>query len=84
MKTFPKINPTQTSAWQQLSVHHQVMKTTKMKDLFASNPERFDQFSIRIPNFLFDYSKNIITTKTLDLLFQLAEECTLKAAIEEA
>ncbi len=54
----------------------------KMKDLFISNPKRFQQFSIRTPDLLFDYSKNIIASKTLDLLFQLVEECNLKTAIE--
>ena len=31
---------------------------------------------------LFDYSKNIITEKTIGLLLQLAEECKLKTAVE--
>ena len=31
-----------------------------MKDLFAADPTRFDQYSISTPDLLFDYSKNII------------------------
>jgi glucose-6-phosphate isomerase len=37
--------------------------------------------NIQYDDILFDYSKNIITGKTLELLLQLAEECKLKDAI---
>lgn len=53
-----------------------------MKELFASDPQRFKDFSLKFEDVLVDYSKNIITKDTLKLLFQLADECGLKAAIE--
>ena len=53
-----------------------------MKNLFESNPKRFENYSLHGNEFLFDYSKNIITDKTLELLFQLANECQLTQAIE--
>ena len=40
------------------------------------------KFSIRFNDILFDYSKNIINNKTVQLLLQLAEECKVKEAIE--
>ena len=46
------------------------------------DPERFNKLNTRLDDILFDYSKNIITDKTLDLLLQLADECKLKEAIE--
>ncbi len=52
-----------------------------MKELFARDPERFHKFSLTTQNILFDYSKNIITAKTLQLLLQLAADCDLKEAI---
>jgi glucose-6-phosphate isomerase len=80
---FPSINPSQTTAWHALRTHfEQEMRLMHMKRLFEEDPERFGRFSINMGDLLFDYSKNIITTETLNLLFQLAKECHLKEAID--
>jgi len=79
---FPSINPTQTSAWKKLTEHAASMKSTHMKTLFAQDPNRFSIFSQTEGDLLFDYSKNIITKETLNLLFDLARECKLGEAIE--
>lgn len=77
-----RINPSSTQAWFVLKKHYEEeMNRKQMKELFASNPKRFEQYSISNPHLLFDYSKNIVTEKTFQLLFQLAEECGLKNAI---
>ncbi|MDR3713677.1 MAG: glucose-6-phosphate isomerase [Puia sp.] len=79
---FPKTNPTQTAAWQKLKAHYtEEMKETKMKDLFKADPDRFSKLSLRFDDILFDYSKNIITGKTLGLLLELAKEAGVKEAI---
>jgi glucose-6-phosphate isomerase len=79
---FPSVNPTGTNAWQQLQQHyHADMKQARIKDLFASDASRFNKYSEKLGDILFDYSKNIITDKTLGLLQQLAAECQLPAAI---
>jgi len=75
------INPTQTSAWKQLREHFNETQNQQLKDLFEKDPERASKFSIAWEDFYLDYSKNRITTKTRELLLQLAEECDLKAAI---
>ena len=77
-----KINPTTTKAWKELEVHFSQMKNVHMKDLFRDNPGRFSDFSLCLKNIVFDYSKNIITDKTKQLLLQLADECGVKDAIE--
>lgn len=77
-----KINPTTTQAWFLLKKHHEEeMNRKKMKALFAADENRFSKFSIQFNDILFDYSKNIITDKTLQLLLQLADDCKLKDAI---
>lgn len=79
---FPKINPTQTAAWNQLQQHAADMKKTHLRSLFKDEPNRFENKSLQHGDLLFDYSKNIITDKTLELLLQLARETGLKEAIE--
>ena len=78
---LPKINPSQTAAWQKIQDHFEKMNQTSMKDLFASDSERASKFHIQWNDFLVDYSKNIVNQETLDLLLQLANEVQLKQAI---
>ncbi|MBS4066150.1 MAG: glucose-6-phosphate isomerase [Chitinophagaceae bacterium] len=78
---LPAINPTTTQAWQQLSTHALHMKQVQMKDLFASDPNRFAKFNASIQDIVFDYSKNVITEETIQLLIKLATECGIKEAI---
>ncbi len=63
---------TQLNEWKKLAEHAKAMKQVHMRDLFASDPERFNQNSIRIGDMLVDYSKNIITEETKQMLFELA------------
>jgi glucose-6-phosphate isomerase len=79
---LPSINPTTTAAWKALEEHFVEMKSSHMKDLFAADAERFNQFSLCAEDIVFDYSKNIITENTVNLLVQLANECGLESAIK--
>ena len=53
-----------------------------MRTLFAEDPERFERFSIRLDDLLFDYSKHRITADTVALLVALAREAGLAERIE--
>jgi glucose-6-phosphate isomerase len=66
-----------------LDTHFQNVKATSMRDLFARDSERFKKFSTEFQGILFDYSKNIITSETLSLLVELANEAGLPKAIDE-
>ncbi len=79
---LPKIDPTETKAWIALEEHHEEMSQQSIADMFADDPDRFSNFSIRWNDFLFDYSKNYIDKQTLKLLTELAKSCQLKEAIE--
>ncbi len=77
------INPTQTKAWKALEAHFAANKDRQLSELFAADPARFDKFStIYKDNILVDYSKNLITDETLDLLIDLAHEVDLRSAID--
>lgn len=80
---LPKINPTTTEAWVKLQKHFDSLQSENMNDWFAKDTDRAQKFQIHWEDFLVDYSKNRITSKTIDLLTQLAEETGLKEAIEE-
>jgi len=49
-----------------------------MRDLFATDTQRFDKFSLSYGDILLDYSKNRITDQTLALLLQLARDCEVE------
>lgn len=79
---FPKIDPATTAAWKKLTMHHRALKKTTLQNLFEKDKARFHQFSLQTKDILVDFSKNNITTETLDLLVALAKECQLDKAIE--
>ena len=79
---FPKINPTTTPAWQSLQTHYEEMRNVHMKDLFREDANRFKKYSLCASDILFDYSKNIINDKTIELLLQLTQDCKLKDGID--
>jgi glucose-6-phosphate isomerase len=78
---LPKVNPASTRAWKELQEHSAQMKPVHLRDLFANDKERFKKYSLCMDELVFDYSKNIVTDKTIQLLLQLAGECKLKDAI---
>jgi glucose-6-phosphate isomerase len=75
------VDPSQTDSWRKLSAHYEAMRTMRIKDLFAQDPERFQKFSLRLDDLLVDYSKNLITSETRELLLKLADEVDLADAI---
>ncbi|MEZ0539036.1 glucose-6-phosphate isomerase [Fibrella arboris] len=68
-------------AYTQLKAHFDATESTHLRDLFAENPDRFNQFSLRFEDMLVDFSKNRVTTETMDLLRKLAEQAGLRDAI---
>jgi glucose-6-phosphate isomerase len=78
---LPKVKPTTTKAWKLLQEHYSEMKTVQLRELFNNNTNRFEKFSLRFDDIRFDYSKNIISEKTIQLLLQLAKECKVEEAI---
>lgn len=69
-------------AWQALLRHQQQIAGIHMRELFAADPQRFQRFSIRWQDILFDFSKNRITATTMALLTDLANQANLSQAIE--
>jgi glucose-6-phosphate isomerase len=49
-----------------------------MRELFRSDPQRFEKFSIQWGDFLLDYSKNRVTGETMDILLALARHADVE------
>jgi glucose-6-phosphate isomerase len=62
----------QTEEWMALEKHWAEVKPLQMRDLFQQSPERAEQMSIRQCGIMLDYSKNRITSKSMNLLLDLA------------
>lgn len=73
---------TELPAWKELEKHYQEVKKLHLRDLFARDPQRFQRFSLRLGDIVFDYSKNRITETTISLLMDLARQAGLAAKIE--
>ncbi len=73
---------TLSAAWRALQEHHKKMTAVHMRDLFAADPARFQKFSLRFDDILFDYSKNRITEETMVHLLALAEQAGLAEQIQ--
>jgi glucose-6-phosphate isomerase len=65
--------------WQKLCLHQQSIATTHMRDLFAGDANRFNKYSLKFTDILFDFSKHRINDETLPLLMQLAREANIES-----
>ncbi len=77
-----RINPKNTDAWKALEDHYHEMVDIEMKALFEAEADRFERYSTMFGNLLLDYSKNIISDETMELLRNLAEDTSLDKGIE--
>ncbi len=69
-------------AWKRLERHAKKMKKIKMRDLFAEDNDRAAKFGLQLESLLFDFSKNIISEKTILYLLKLAQDRQVSEKIE--
>src|SRR5437773_93505 len=74
--------PNKTSAWTALQSHYKTVSKLHLRQLFDDDPRRGERMTAEAAGIYLDYSRNRITDKTLDLLFQLAEQRGLRSKIE--
>ena len=65
---------TKRKAWAALKAHHKKIQATHLRKLFADDPKRGERFTVDAVGIYLDYSKNLITEKTIKLLLDLARE----------
>ena len=69
-------------AWKALAAHCKKIRQRRLRELFAADPRRGERMTVEAAGLVLDYSKNRVSAETLRLLFKLAEESGLRAAIE--
>ncbi len=75
------MSSTNKKAWQDLRQHADDIGSRHLSELLTNDDRRFHQFSLRHIDLLFDFSKQRITTETVELLCGLARECDLNSWI---
>jgi len=76
LMTFP-------AKWGALEAHYSTkMRDLRLRQLFAEDPQRGERFTIDVLGLYFDYSKHRITTETVGLLIDLAQQCELRKHID--
>ena len=68
-------------AWRALAAHYKEVQGVHLRELFAQDPGRGGRMTAEAAGLFLDYSKNRVTSETLRLLLQLAEESALPARI---
>ena len=69
-------------AWAALAAHHEAIKGTHLRELFAADPARGERMTAEGAGLYLDYSKNRITDETLGLLVALAEQSGVATRME--
>lgn len=63
---FPTIDPTTTPAWKALNKLAGSGKKMSLRQVFASDPDRFKKMALCADSLVFDFSKNRIDDSILD------------------
>jgi glucose-6-phosphate isomerase len=69
-------------AWKDLGAHYKNIRRTHLRSLFADDPKRGEQMTAEAVGLYLDYSKNLVTGETIDLLIRLAHESGLEQRID--
>jgi len=68
-------------AWAALTEHRRTCDL-RLTELFAADPRRGDRMTLEVCGLYADYSKNLVTEQTLELLLALARESGLREHID--
>ena len=72
----------QCRAWQALEKHHGEIAGRHLRDLFAAERGRGERLAVEAEGIYFDYSKNRVDGRTVELLLELAKERGLRERID--
>jgi glucose-6-phosphate isomerase len=70
------------SWWQRLRAHREQIAARSLRELFSGQPGRGPAMTVEHDGVVLDYSKNLVTAETIDLLLSFAQERGLRSGIE--
>ena len=73
----------QSAVWSALVSHRQEIEKLHMRQLFQDDAHRFERLSVRWGGLMLDYSKNRITSRSMELLLDLARSVELEKKRDE-
>jgi glucose-6-phosphate isomerase len=73
---------TELPAWAALDGHADAIEEIHLREFFEEDPDRAKRFSLEAEGLFLDYSKNRITSDSIDLLLELAEQSGLQERID--
>jgi glucose-6-phosphate isomerase len=73
---------TRSTPWQQLVDHRAEVEGMHLREMFAADPGRADAMTAVAGDLVVDYSKHLVTPRTMELLLDLARAVGLEAARE--
>jgi glucose-6-phosphate isomerase len=73
---------TDSPEWQRLTDHHSALVGVDLRTLFAQDPKRGETMTVEAGDLVLDYSKNRITSETVELLAALATRADLPGCID--
>lgn len=73
---------TQLKTYPKLLKHYEINQRSAYADWFSKDKERASRYFVQFESLSLDYSKNRLNDTTLKLLFELANDCSLKEKIE--
>ncbi len=76
------VPPRNRPGWNALQEHFDKVRDLHLRQLFADDPHRNERFTLEALGLYFDYSKNRITSETMGLLLDLAEQSGLRHHID--
>jgi len=68
----------QSPIWQSLNQHKKDIESISLREMFKSDPDRFNHFHIQFNDLLLDYSKHRVSRETIGLLVKLAKEADVE------
>lgn len=71
--------PTQLPAWSALAAHRETAGALHLRELFADDPHRGEAFTFEAAGLYADHAKQRITSETLQLLCELADQADVTA-----
>ena len=74
---------TESRVWKDLNEHYFNIKHLQMKEIFHYDEDRFEKFSIKWNNFVYDYSKNRVNWDTIAYFLELSKFQRLRFKISD-